>query len=167
MSPNDLLRLAFAGVHDALREDLAAVDPSMLFVAPAPAMNHAGFLFWHLVRDEHLVVHDVCGGDTLWAAEGWADRLGVRAVEQGTGFEVEQALGVRYEVPEFMGYAERVWAASDGLLQSLSDIGLERRVYNGEWTAATLLLDGCRGHNWGHLGEIRYALGLQGWKFRE
>lgn len=167
MNAAEVLTLAFDGLHEAIREDFVdAPGNEELFTQPIPGLNHPGFLLWHLVRDEDLVTHHVRGGETLWVAEGWHSRAGFGRTEQGTGFATGRAAELRYELPDFMAYAERVWSSTRELLRGMSEADLEGPGY-GEWNAARLLLDGCLGHGWLHLGEIRYARGIGGWRARE
>ncbi|MCI0438065.1 MAG: DinB family protein [Chloroflexi bacterium] len=172
MNAIEAMRLAFDDLHRAIREDMADTPREWLYWQPAPGLNHIAFLFWHIVRDEDHVIHrGVLRAPTLWEAEGWHQELGMDAEEQGTGFDSARLPELRYSLGDFWPYAERVWQATDAALQRLTDADLARHVPGipdePHMTVASLVLSGCIGHSWSHLGEIRYVKGLKGWRFRE
>lgn len=167
MNGVEVIRASFEHVHRELRQDIAELPPETLFWQPAPGVNHIGFLLWHVVRDEDLVVSHVCIPQ-LWAAEDWAGRTGLPASEQGTGLEPERVDSLRYDLTLFLSYAERVWARTGPALAALADADLDPPAWPGSAsTVAQQLVEGCIGHTWLHLGEIRYIKGLRGWRYRE
>ena len=88
-----LIQQEFANTHMALREDMAEVPADWLFWQPEPGLNHIGFLFWHLVRDEDTVVSWVTHQPELWVSAAWHERLGTQEipvkVEAGKPAEVQ------------------------------------------------------------------------------
>ena len=164
----EVIRASFEHVHRELRRDVAAVAPEWLWWQAAPGANHIGFLLWHVVRDEDVVVSHVCGLPQVWAAEGWHAELGLAERDQGTGFEAEAASSLRYDLGSLLGYAERVWARTPAAVGALAEADLDPPAWPGaEWTVAQQLVEGCIGHTWLHLGEVRYIMGLRGWRSRE
>lgn len=167
MDAAEFLAHGFAYLHEALREDIGQMDPEWLFWQPRPELNHAGFLFWHIVRDEDQVIGHVRGLPEVWRSEGWHSRFGMDESEQGTGFDPTALDAFRYHLREFMGYAEAVWARTETEVGKVTDADLQRPAWDGDWSVERLLNEGCLGHGWLHLGEIRYVKGLRGWRFRE
>lgn len=171
MDAISLLRLAFAELHNELRLELEEAPDEWLNWQPAPGMNHIGFLFWHLVRDEDWILPWISKVEPVWVADGWAQRWGLTALEQGTGFDPERAAQVNVSRDELTDYAERVWQRSDELLANLQPEDLEKDLPAGPdlpaYNTASLLTTGCLNHSWTHLGEIRYIKGLKGWRYRE
>lgn len=167
MDAAEFLVHGFAYLHEALREDIEQMDPEWLFWQPRPELNHAGFLFWHIVRDEDQVIGHVRGLPEVWRSEGWHSRFGMDESEQGTGFDPTALDAFRYDLREFMGYAEAVWARTETEVGKVTDADLQRPAWDGDWSVERLLNEGCLGHGWLHLGEIRYVKGLRGWRFRE
>ena len=108
----DVIRQAFREVQEAVEGDVASMQPAELFFQPAPEANHAGFLLWHLVRDEDAVVSDITGQTNLWASGRWFERLGMAERGQGTDFDAESLSEFRYDLDEFMVYARAVWRDS-------------------------------------------------------
>jgi hypothetical protein len=167
MNAIEVISLSFRDVQRCLREDLSGLEDERYWWQPAPDLNHIGFLFWHVIRDEDTVVSYVAGKPELWR-DGWCERMGMDAREQGTGLEPGRLAAFRYDRELFGAYAEAVWARTPGLLTGLTDGDLDRQAWPGsDWTVATQLVEGSIGHAWVHLGEMRATLGLQGWRYRE
>lgn len=163
-----LIQQEFDSAHEALREDIAQVQPEWLFWQPEPGLNHIGFLFWHLVRDEDQVISWLAREPQLWALEGWHERFGMDAKEQGTGLEPSRLESFHYELPAFMDYAEAVWARTRPLLATLTETDLDRAAWkDSPWNIGRQIVEGVLCHAWVHLGEIRFVMGLRGWRFRE
>jgi hypothetical protein len=164
----ELLAASFQDLHEALREELPGIPDADYWWQPGPDLNHAGFLAWHIVRDEDTVVSYVAGQPETWAADGWHARFGMDAKGQGTGMDPARLAAFRYDRNEFMRYAGEVWARTPTLLARLSAEDLEREAWpESGWTVARQVVEGCLGHGWLHLGEVRAIRGLRGWRFRE
>ncbi len=163
-----LIQQEFANTHMALREDMAEVPADWLFWQPEPGLNHIGFLFWHLVRDEDTVVSWVTHQPELWVSAGWHERLGMDPQEQGTGLDPTNIAEFRYDPVVFQEYAEAVWARTGPALGTLTEEDLDRAAWkDSPWNIGQQLVEGSLCHAWVHLGEIRYVMGLRGWRFRE
>lgn len=164
-----LLRLAFAGLHKEVAEDVAGLSDAELFRQPAPGVNHIGFLLWHLVRDEDTVIcQAVLRRPELWSRERWFERFAMDEREQGTGLDSARLETLRYPLPLLLEYAARVWEQTDAALAAMPATRLEESLsWTTEWRLADLLTTGCLDHGWVHLGEIRQLRGLHGWRFRE
>jgi hypothetical protein len=169
MDANELLRIAFADLHKELLDDIDGLPDEDLFWQPGAAVNHIGFLVWHIVRDEDTVVcQAILNRPQLWARERWHARLGMDASQQGTGFDSGQVGSVRYDLPVFLHYANAVFAQTDAALAAMAPARLLADLdWSSDWRLANLLTTGCLSHGWVHLGEIRQLRGLRGWKFRE
>ena len=169
MDAPSLLRTAFADLHRELLEDVHDLAPDDLFWQPAEAVNHIGFLLWHVIRDEDSVIcQAVLRQPELWTGNGWASRFEMDAKEQGTGFDPDNLANFGYQLPELLAYAEEVWAQTDTALAALAPESLDDSLpWSDTWRLVNLLTTGCLSHGWVHLGELRQLRGLRGWKFRE
>ncbi len=168
MNAVDVIRQGFDHLHEAVRADVAEVEPDWWWWQPAPGVNHIGFLYWHLVRDEDAVVSWVTRHPQLWAADGWHAKLGLDPKEQGTGFEAGEAGTLRYDPALLQAYGDAVWERTGTLLARLAEEDLDRAAWkDSPWNIGRQLVEGCLGHAWLHLGEIRLLMGLKGWRFRE
>jgi hypothetical protein len=163
-----LLAASFRDLHQALREDFADVAEADFWWQPAADLNHIGFLSWHIVRDEDAVLSYVSGRPELWATDGWHERFAMDAKEQGTGMDPGRLASFRYDRTDFIRYADEVWRRTPDLLAQLTEADLDREAWpDSGWTIARQVVEGCLGHGWLHLGEIRAIRGLRGWRFRE
>lgn len=173
MNAIEFLRAGLQEVHEALREDVTGTPPEWLTWRPTPDANHIGFLFWHVVRTEdNAIQRHVQRSPSLWETEQWYERWGLEPGAIGTGFTSEQVAKIVFPLDNVLLYAERVWANTDTVLQTLTDADLDREITmeRGGQTVAMSIGRYLRmtplGHNYWHLGEIRYIKGLQGWRFR-
>jgi hypothetical protein len=163
-----LIHEGFEHVHEAVRQDIAQLEPDWLFWQPEPGLNHIGFLLWHLVRDEDQVLSYLANEEETWRSGHWYERFGMDPKEQGTGMDATRLESFRYELPEFMQYADSVWSRLGPRLGTLSEDDLDRPGWPGsDWNVGQQLVEGLLGHAWLHLGEIRSIMGLRGWRFRE
>lgn len=163
MDVTGLLLQSFEDVHRELRAIPAEFPAGSLFWQPAPSMNHIGFLLWHLVRDEDTMMADLSGHSQVWAAGNWRNRPGLSALGDEASLVPSEAYAVRYELALFLEYAERVWEHTLELVPGFSGARLEVQTWPG-WNLARSLVEGSIGHSWLHLGEIRYVMGLRGWR---
>ena len=140
MDASELLRVALADLHKELLEDIADLDEAALFWQPSAGVNHAGFLFFHVVRDEDTVLsQSVLRQGELWSREGWFERLGMDGREQGTGFDRSALAGFRYSFPAFIEYARAVWRQTDETLSAMDPGRLDERLnWSEEWKLANL-----------------------------
>jgi hypothetical protein len=169
MESSSVLRVAFADLHKEIVRDLDGLEPRELFWQPAPGINHIGFLLWHLVRDEDVIISEaILKRAEIWRSQTWAETLGLNPAEQGTGLDSARLESLHFELSDLMGYAEQVWSQTDMAVSALADERLDEPLsWSTEWKLVNLLTTGCLAHGWVHLGEIRQLRGLLGWKYRE
>lgn len=166
MNVNDLLLRSFEDVHRELRGNLAELPEGSLWWQPARGMNHIGFLLWHLVRDEDTMFANMTGRRQVWWEGGWAERVGLGRLGDVATLEPGDADGLRFELADFLEYAEAVWSRTLELVPEFTEARLDDAVWPG-WNVARSLVEGSIGHSWMHLGEIRYLMGLRGWRHTE
>lgn len=160
-----LLVSSFDDFHAVLREEMSTVEPEALRWRAGPGVNTIAFLFWHIVRDEDVVISEVCRLPQVWTEDDFATRLGLPEQEQGTAMDPADAGHIDYDMAAFMGYAESVWQRTSTALPRLPEAALDQTAWPGSnWNNAQLLVEGCLGHSWLHLGEIRFCRGLLGWR---
>ena len=129
-----LIREGFEHVHQAVREDLAEVEPDWLFWQPEPRLNHIGFLAWHLVRDEDQVLSHLAREKETWHAAGWAERFAMDGRSQGTGLDPALLETFRYDRTQFLAYADAVWGQLPQRLGVLTEDDLDGPAWPGsEW----------------------------------
>ena len=105
-------------------------------------------------------------GATVWAEGGYAEKLGLPPVAQGTGMTTEQAQALRIkDVALFKDYIQKVWASTEDFLVKTSPGDLEAMVTVkplGDMPGIRALGQTCVSHGMSHAGEIELARTLIG-----
>src|SRR3989441_13232323 len=117
-------------MHAMLDAMIADLTPERLHTVPAghPKTNTIAWGFWHYVRTEDNVVRFVLQNrrPTVWAEGGYAARLGLPPVAQGTGMSTAEAQALRLkDVPLVKDYMQKDWASTEDLLATVSAADLE------------------------------------------
>src|SRR5262245_55653153 len=104
-------------LHRALDRVLADLTPEQLHTVPAghPRTNTLAFVLWHYVRTEDNVVRFVVQNrrPTVWMEGGYAEKLGLPPVTQGTGMSTEEAHALRIgDIALFRDYMGKVWTST-------------------------------------------------------
>ena len=149
-----------ARLHRSLDKAIAELTPEQLHAVPAghPQANTIAFELFHYVRTEDNVVRWVIQErrPPVWTEGGYAGRLGLPPVAQGTGMPAAEAQALRIKDPAlFREYMARVWASTDELFAS--GAALDRTVTVkplGDMAAIRALGQVCLSHGMTHLGEI-------------
>jgi hypothetical protein len=156
-----LLRDGFRDLHEAALEALAGISEAELFWQPSPGANHCGYIAWHLVRDEEVMVDDVLGPG--FARDDWASRLGLDFDGRGSAMDVERAAAMRYRQHDLLAYAERTWQLTDAAIAAMDPADFERVITwpdGTAWSVAKSLVTGSLCHGWLHAGELNYIRGI-------
>ncbi len=165
MTGIEFIQSAVTELHNAMIDDVKVLTQEHLAWKPAPKANPIGFLFWHFMRSEDNIIHDLQGKPSIWEGENWYEKLSMDAKAQGTGFQ-EPAVEKVAALPlsELMVYAERVTGSTADYLKSLDDAGLDHAPNpdRPRRTIGMMLRNFIIAHGWWHLGEIKYLKGMQG-----
>jgi hypothetical protein len=159
-------------LHLMLDRSVADLTPEQWHTIPAnnPRANHIAFEMWHYARTEDNIVRFILQGrrPTVWMEGGWAERLGLPPVTQGTGMTAEDAQAMRIaDLELFREYVQAVWASTSDWLSSPDESTFDQPVTVkplGEMPAIRALGQVCMTHGFTHLGEIelmRTLLGLR------
>ncbi len=157
-------------LHRGLERSLTDLTPEQLHALPGghPKANTIAWGLWHYTRTEDNVVRWVLQDrrPPVWTEGGYAERLGLPPVAQGTGMSTEEAHALRIkDVALFQEYMQKVWASTDEFVAGASEAALERTVVVkplGEMTAIRALGQVALSHGMTHLGEIELARTLVG-----
>ncbi len=166
----EFIASALKHYHRALDKGIADLTPEQLHAVPGghPRANTIAFEIWHVVRTEDNVVRFVLQNrrPTVWAEGGYAERLGLPPVAQGTGMATAEAQALRInDVPLFTEYMQKVWASTDELLAAPDPAALEKTVTVkplGEMPAIRALGQVVLTHGMTHVGEIELIRTLVG-----
>jgi hypothetical protein len=159
-------------LHVMLDRSVADLTTEQWHAVPANnhAANHIAFEMWHYARTEDNIVRFILQGrrPTVWMEGGWAERLGLPPVTQGTGMSCEDAQALRIEDRElFRQYVDSVWASTEDYLSNPDEAVFDTPVMVkplGEMPAIRALGQVCMTHGFTHLGEIELMRTLLGLK---
>lgn len=166
----EFLRAELRRLHAALEEGTADLSAAQWYAVPGdhPRANTIAFELWHYTRTEDNVVRFILQNrrPTVWMEGGWAERLGLPAVAQGTGMAPAEAQALRIaDLDGFRRYMSDVWQSSEAFLAAPDAALLERAVTVrplGEMPAIRALGQVCVTHGFTHLGELELARTLLG-----
>ena len=171
LSAVDFIQLGLKRLHASLDKSLADLTHEQLHAVPAghPKANTIAWGLWHYARTEDNVVRYLLQDrrPTVWGDGGYAEKLGLPPVAQGTGMTVAEAQGLRIkDLALFKDYVARVWASTDELLARPDrDAVLGKTIMVkplGEMQGIVALGTVCLTHGMTHFGEIELARTLVG-----
>ena len=171
LSAADFMQLGLSRLHKSLDKAIADLTDEQLHAIPGghPKANTIAFGLWHYVRTEDNVVRYLLQDrrPTVWGEGGYAEKLGLPPVAQGTGMSTAEAQALRIkDVPLFREYMGKVWASTDEFLARADrDAVLGKTVTVkplGEMPAIVALGNVCLTHGMTHFGEIDLARTLVG-----
>lgn len=145
------------GQYDRALEDLSDEQWHWL---PLGKGNSIAFEAWHYARTEDNIVRFILQNrrPTVWMEGGYAEKLGLPPVAQGTGMSLADAQALRVaDTSLFREYVQRVWSSTDEWLAGADESQLDETVLVrplGEMPRIRALGQVCVTHGFGHLGEI-------------
>lgn len=166
----EFIRHELRRLHRSLDRVLEGLSPEQLHAIPGnhPRANTLAWGLWHYARTEDNVVRYVVQNrrPTVWSEGGYAERLGLPPVAQGTGMPTADAQALRItDIALFREYMQRVWAATEELFETADAATLDRVVTVkpvGDMPATRALGQVCLTHGMMHLGEMELARTLVG-----
>jgi hypothetical protein len=170
MTTIELITLELRRLHTGLDAAFEGLTPEQLHQVPAghPKANTIAWGLWHYGRTEDNVVRYIRQNrrPIVWHEGGYAEKLGLPPVAQGTGMSTAEAQALRIkDLALFRDYVRKVWAATDEYLAALDPAALDVTVTIkplGDMPAARALAQVCVGHGFLHLGEMGLARTLVG-----
>ncbi len=157
-------------LHAALERGTADLTPEQWHSIPGnnPAANTIAFEIWHYVRTEDNIVRFILQNrrPTVWMEGGWAEKLGLPPVAQGTGMSAADAQALRLnDLDGFKQYMQHVWQSTEDYLANPDREGFDTPVMVrplGEMPAIRALGQVCVSHGFTHLGELELSRTLLG-----
>ena len=170
MTAVELIQSEMKRLRKMLDGSLNGLTAAQLHAVPGghATANTIAWGLWHLVRTEDNVVRFVLQNrrPPVWTEGGYAEKLGLPPVAQGTGMSTADAHALRInDVPLFREYMQKVAASTDEFLATLDPAGLDRTVTVkplGDMPVGRVLAQVCVGHGLMHFGEIELARTLLG-----
>jgi DinB superfamily len=171
LSAVDFVKLGLTRLHASLDKSLNDLSPEQLHAVPAghPKANTIAFGLWHYARTEDNVVRYLLQDrrPTVWGEGGYAEKLGLPPVAQGTGMPTAEAQALRLkDLGLFRDYVAKVWVSTDELFARPDRDALLGKTIMvkplGEMPGIVALGTVCLTHGMTHLGEIELARTLVG-----
>jgi DinB family protein len=170
MTAADFVHTYLNKLHAGLDAAFDDLTPDQLHAVPGgqSTANTIAWNIWHCVRTEDNIVRFVLQNrrNPVWTEGGYADKLGLPPVAQGTGMSTDEAHALRIkDVPLFKEYMQKVWASTEELMKDPAALDKTVTVKGmGEMPAITALGYICLVHPMTHLGEISMGRALVGAK---
>jgi hypothetical protein len=170
MTALELVKAELGRLHRQFDTLMDGLTSEQLHQVPAghPKANHIAWGLWHYARTEDNVVRYILQNrrPIVWAEGGYADKLGLPPVAQGTGMTTAEAQALRLkDLGLFREYVQKVWAATDEYLAKVEPAALDAVVTIkplGDMPAIRALAQVCVSHGFTHAGEIELARTLVG-----
>jgi len=170
MTAVELVHMELKRLHAGLDKSLGGLTAEQLHAVPGnhPKANTIAWVLWHVVRTEDNVVRFVLQNRRLpvWTEGGYAEKLGLPPVAQGTGMSTEEAHALRIkDVDLFREYMRSVWASTDEFIVGTDPAVLDKTVTVkplGEMPGIRALAQVCASHGMTHFGELELARTLVG-----
>ncbi len=159
-------------LHAMLDRGVADLTPEQWHAVPAnnPRANHIAFEMWHYARTEDNIVRFIIQGrkPTVWMEGGWAEKLGLPPIAQGTGMTSADAQAMHIaDLDAFKRYVQEVWQSTASWLANPDTSVFDTPVMVkplGEMPAIRALGQVCMTHGFTHLGELELCRTLLGLK---
>ena len=166
----EFLSAELGRLHELLDRAVADLDVDQWHSPPAgnPLANTIAFELWHYARTEDNIVRFVLQNrrPTVWMEGGWAERLRLPPVAQGTGMPAAEAQALRIdEIDAFREYVQQVWRSSAAYVDQVDAADLDRIVTVrplGDLPVGRALGQVCVSHGFSHYGEIEVCRTLLG-----
>lgn len=171
MTLAEFIKAELSRLHAMLDVATRDLTPEQWHTVPGEgSANHLAFELWHFYRTEDNIVRFILQNrrPTVWMEGGWAERLGLPPVMQGTGMSTEDAHALRInDFAAFREYVAAVRASTDEWLANPDESTFDRPVMVkplGEMPAIRALGQVVMTHGFTHLGEIELVRTLLGLK---
>jgi hypothetical protein len=162
---NDLLIEAYDRLPELVASAVDGLSPEQLRQAPAAGANPVGWLVWHLTRIQDHHVAGVMGERQIWVGGDWAERFGLAADPDDTGYGhgPDQIGAVRPESSQVcLDYHRAVVERTRTYLRGLRPADLDR-VVDRNWDPPVTLgvrLVSVLEDDLQHVGQAGYVRGL-------
>ena len=137
---------------------------------PGGMTTSIGFNVWHVVRTADNITNFVMQDrkPPVWISGGYADRLGLPKVDQGTGMDLETARSLQFDIAPLRDYLRDVRADALSFLkvvpmEKLAEVQMIKPL--GEMPKWRVIRQVIMCHGFMHLGEVNAIKGQLGLGF--
>ena len=168
MKTHEYIHAELRRLHGLLERGVADLSPDEWNAIPCQASNSIGWNLWHHVRTEDNIVRFILQNrrPTVWMEGGYAEKLGLPPVAQGTGMSLEEAQGLTIgDVDTFRRYMEETWRSTDEFLANPDESTFDEVITVrplGEMPRIHALGQVCLTHGFGHAGHVDLLRQLMG-----
>jgi hypothetical protein len=170
MTAAEFIHADLRRLHGMLDAMLTDITEAQLHAVPGghPEANTIAWQLFHVVRTEDNVVRFVLQNrrSPVWTEGGYAEKLGLPPVAQGTGMPAAEAQALRIrDLALFREYMQKVWASTDELFAKAGPGFFDQTVTIkplGQMPAVRALGQVCLGHGMLHAGQMELARALVG-----
>jgi uncharacterized damage-inducible protein DinB len=158
----------FGRIPPLVREVLEGLPGDAVVARPAPRANTIAWLVWHLTRVQDHHISDIIKSDQLWVGGDWAERVGLEADPNNTGYghSEDDVARIKPRDPSVLeAYLEAVQARTVAMLERLTPNDLDR-VVDRRWDPPVTMgvrLVSIADDSMQHVGQAAYIRGLLGY----
>jgi DinB superfamily len=170
MTAVDFIRVEVGRLHTMLDGTLSEISAEQLHTVPAgnPCANTLAWGLFHCVRTEDNIVRFVLQDrrPPVWTEGGYAERLGLPPVAQGTGMSTADAQALRLkDIDLFREYMQQVWKSTKDLFATAAPGFFDKSVTIkplGEMPAFRAIGQVVVSHGLMHVGQMELIRTLVG-----
>lgn len=170
MDTRELLIDGIEQMNEWLDGAIKDLDDGDVNYLPQGKTVSIGFNTWHVLRTQDNITNFVLQErkPPVWIAEGFADKMGLPKVDQGTGMGLEDARALSFNLADLREYGSRVNASTIDFLknadmESMNAIQMIKPL--GEMSKVTVVRQVIMTHGFMHLGEVNAIKGQLGLGF--
>lgn len=170
MDVRELLIDGIEQMNQWLDEAIKDLDDGDVNYLPQGKTTSIGFNTWHVLRTQDNITNFVLQDrkPPVWIAEGFADRMGLPKVDQGTGMSMEDARSLTFNLADLRAYGQQVNKSTIEFLkaadmESLNVVQMIKPL--GEMPKVKVVRQVIMTHGFMHLGEVNAIKGQLGLGF--
>ena len=152
-----------------LGRTLDGINEEELNHQPAEDSNSIGWLVWHILRGQDLVIAGLMGEQQLWIKEGWHTKFNRPADPRDFGKDHTPEDLAAFKAPDtkiLLDYHQAVFERMKRYLENLSESDLDKKFDHPVFPTVGERIIALISDNFQHAGQAGYVRGLlqgKGW----
>ena len=170
MEARDILIDGVDQMTEWLENAIKDLNDEQVNFLPGGSTTSIGFNVWHVTRTADNITNFVMQDrkPPLWLSSGYADKLGLPKVDQGTGMDLETARGLKFEIAPLREYLGEVRGDTLAFLkvvpmEKLAEVQMIKPL--SEMPKWRVIRQVIMTHGFMHLGEVNAIKGQLGLGF--